>query len=69
MKPFIYGQRGGIYIINLQKTAKLFREALEFITTTVSRGGSVLFVGTKRQAKDPIAEEAARVGMPYVNNR
>jgi small subunit ribosomal protein S2 len=69
MKPYIYGQRDGIYIINLQRTARLFREAQEFIKQTVSRGGSVLFVGTKRQAREAIADEAARVGMPYVNNR
>jgi len=69
MRPYIYGQRDGIYIINLQRTAKLFREAQEFIKQTVAQGGSVLFVGTKRQAREAIAEESTRAGMPYVNNR
>jgi len=69
MKPYIYGQRDGIYIINLQKTIGLFRDALNQIQSTVSHGGNVLFVGTKRQAQSTIKEEAARAGMPYVNNR
>tara|TARA_B100000579_G_scaffold371280_1_gene333770 strand:+ start:229 stop:1119 length:891 start_codon:yes stop_codon:yes gene_type:complete len=69
MRPYIYGQRDGIYIINLQRTAKLFREAQEFIKQTVAQGGSVLFVGTKRQAREAVAEESTRAGMPYVNNR
>ena len=55
MRPYIYGQRDGIYIINLQRTAKLFREAQEFIKQTVAQGGSVLFVGTKRQAREAVA--------------
>jgi small subunit ribosomal protein S2 len=69
MKPYIYGQRDGIYIINLQKTIGLFRDALNQVQSTVSHGGTVLFVGTKRQAQATIKEEAARAGMPYVNNR
>jgi small subunit ribosomal protein S2 len=69
MKPFIFGQRNGIYIIDLGKTAKLFREAEEFVTRLASEGGTVLFVGTKRQAQDAIAEEAQRSGMFFVNQR
>ena len=69
MKPFIFGERNGIYIIDLGKTAKLFREAEEFITQLASSGGTVLFVGTKRQAQDAIAEEAQRAGMFFVNQR
>jgi len=69
MKEFIFGQRNGIYIIDLGKTAKLFREAEEFVTRLASEGGTVLFVGTKRQAQDAIAEEAQRSGMFFVNQR
>ena len=69
MKPYIYGQRDGIYIINLQRTVGMFRQSLDFARSTIARGGKVLFVGTKRQARDVIEEEAARAGMPYVNNR
>jgi len=69
MKTFIFGERNGIYIIDLGKTAKLFREAEEFITRVASDGGTVLFVGTKRQAQDAIAEEAQRSGMFFVNQR
>jgi small subunit ribosomal protein S2 len=69
MKQFIFGERNGIYIIDLGKTAKLFREAEEFITRISSDGGTVLFVGTKRQAQDAIAEEAQRAGMFFVNQR
>ena len=69
MKAFIFGERNGIYIIDLGKTAKLFREAEEFITRIASDGGTVLFVGTKRQAQDAIAEEAQRSGMFFVNQR
>jgi small subunit ribosomal protein S2 len=69
MKEFIFGQRNGIYIIDLGKTAKLFREAEEFVTRLASDGGTVLFVGTKRQAQDAIAEEAQRSGMFFVNQR
>lgn len=69
MKPYIYGERNGIHIIDLEKTAKLFKKAYYFIAETVARGGSILFLGTKRQAQDIIAEEASRVGMFYVNTR
>jgi small subunit ribosomal protein S2 len=69
MKPYIFGERNGIYILDLGRTAKLYREAAEFITTTAAQGGTVLFVGTKRQAQDPIAEEAQRCGMFFVNQR
>jgi small subunit ribosomal protein S2 len=69
MREFIFGQRNGIYIINLQKTLIKFREALEFVERTAGQGGTILFVGTKRQAQEPIAEEAARAGMPHVNQR
>jgi len=69
MKEYIFGQRNGIYIIDLGKTVKLFREALEFVTNLAAEGRTILFVGTKRQAKDVIAEEALRCGMYYVNER
>ena len=69
MKEYIFGERNGIYIINLGKTVKLFREAEEFVTNLASVGRTILFVGTKRQAKDVIAEEALRCGMFYVNER
>jgi small subunit ribosomal protein S2 len=71
MKEYIFGERNGIYIIDLQKTQKLFREAIQFVTNTVSEspGKMVLFVGTKRQAQDAIKEEAERAGQFYVNQR
>lgn len=69
MKPYIFGARNGIYIIDLQKTVKLFRTAYEFVVEAAANGGSVLFVGTKKQAQDAIAEEAGRCKMPYVNHR
>src|SRR5579872_3351092 len=69
MKPFIFGERNGIYIIDLGRTAKLYKEAADFITDVVARGGTLLFVGTKRQAQDAIAEEAQRCGMFFVNQR
>ena len=69
MKRFIFTERGGIYIIDLQQTSELLEEAYDFARNIASRGGSILFVGTKKQAQDSISEEAARVGMPYVNNR
>ncbi len=69
MKPFIYGPRNGIYIINLDITKKLFEKACEFISEEVKRGGTILFVGTKRQAQDIIKEEAKRCGMFYVDHR
>jgi len=69
MRRFIFTERGGIYIIDLQQTAQLVEEAYEFVKGVAARGGSVLFVGTKKQAQDAVSEEAARVGMPYVNHR
>jgi small subunit ribosomal protein S2 len=69
MKPYIFGARNGIYIIDLQKTVKLFRVAYEFVVETVAQGGKLLFVGTKKQAQDSIVEEANRCEMPYVNSR
>ncbi len=69
MKPFIYGARNGIHIIDLQKTVGLCREACEFISRIVSEGGNLLFVGTKRQAQSIIEEEAKRAQMFYVNQR
>jgi small subunit ribosomal protein S2 len=69
MKPYIFGARNSIYIIDLQKTARLFRQAYDRVVEAVGRGGDVLFVGTKRQAAEIICEEANRCGMFYVNNR
>ncbi len=69
MKPYIFGARNGIYIIDLQNTVKLLKDAYSFIVRTVSEGGTVLFVGTKRQAQDTIEEESERCGMYHVNNR
>ena len=69
MKEFIFGERNGIYIIDLGKTVKLFREAEGFVTKLASEGSTILFVGTKRQAQDVIAEEAQRCQMFYVNER
>jgi small subunit ribosomal protein S2 len=69
MKEFIFGERNGIYIIDLGKTVKLFREAEGFVTKLASEGNTILFVGTKRQAQDVIAEEAQRCSMFYVNER
>ncbi len=69
MKEFIFGERNGIYIIDLQKTLKMFKEASKFIADLSSAGKTVLFVGTKRQAQDAIAEEATRAGSFYVNQR
>src|SRR4051795_1842234 len=69
MKKYIFGERNGIYIIDLAKTAKLFRDAEEFVHTLAADGRTVLFVGTKRQAQDAIAEEAHRSGMFFVNQR
>ncbi len=69
MKPFIFGERNGIHIIDLQQTVKLFDVAYDFIVDTVANGGKVLFVGTKRQAQDTIKEEAERCQMYYVNHR
>ncbi|MDR1308638.1 MAG: 30S ribosomal protein S2 [Deltaproteobacteria bacterium] len=69
MKPYIFGARNGIYIIDLQKTVQLFKTAYNFVVDTVSQGRSVLFVGTKKQAADAIQEEAGRAGMFYINSR
>jgi small subunit ribosomal protein S2 len=69
MKQYIFGERNGIYILDLGKTVKLFREAEEFVTALATTGRTVLFVGTKRQAKDVVAEEALRCGMYFVNER
>jgi len=69
MKEYVFGERNGIYIIDLQKTLKMFKEASRFVTEQVAEGKLVLFVGTKRQAQDAIAEEATRSGMFYVNSR
>lgn len=69
MKRFIFTDRNGIYIIDLQQTLTFIDKAYEFVKETVAHGGSVMFVGTKKQAQESIAEEAARVGMPYVNQR
>jgi len=69
MKKFIFIERNGIYIIDLQKTVKLFRDALVFVERLSAEGGNVLFVGTKRQAQETVAEEAARCGMSFVNQR
>jgi small subunit ribosomal protein S2 len=69
MKEYIFGERNGIYIIDLQKTLKMFKEVAWFVTDQAAEGKLVLFVGTKRQAQDAIAEEANRCGMFYVNQR
>ena len=69
MKEYIFGERNGIYIIDLQKTLKMFKEASKFVQDLANDGRIVLFVGTKRQAQDAIAEEATRAGMPYINQR
>lgn len=69
MKPYIFGARNGIYIIDLQKTVRYFRTACQFIQDTVAAGDKVLFVGTKKQAQDTIKEESLRSGQYFVNNR
>jgi small subunit ribosomal protein S2 len=69
MKRFIFTERGGIYIIDLQQTQGLLQDAHDFARAIAERGGSVLFVGTKKQAQDAVRDEARRVGMPYVNHR
>lgn len=69
MRPFIFGARKGIHIIDLQQTVKLYRKAHDFIADTVANGGKVIFVGTKRQAQDVVKAEAERCGMFYVTNR
>jgi small subunit ribosomal protein S2 len=69
MKRFIMTERNGIYIIDLQQSVTYINSAYEFVKETVAHGGTILFVGTKKQAQEPIAEQATRVGMPYVNHR
>ena len=69
MRRYIFGERGGIYIIDLQKTQELLEEAHAFGRNLAERGGTMLFVGTKKQAQDAVAQHAGRVGMPYVNTR
>ena len=69
MKEYIFGERNGIYIVDLQKTLKLFKDAMRFLGEMAAQGKTVLFVGTKRQAQDAIAEEAKRCGMYFVNQR
>ena len=69
MKPYIFTERNGIHIIDLQQTSKLLNQAYNVIRDAVANGGTILFVGTKRQAQETIADEAARCGMPYVTER
>jgi small subunit ribosomal protein S2 len=69
MKPYIFGARNGIYIIDLQRTVRLFNTAYQFVVDTVAAGESVLFVGTKQQARDTIQEETDRCGMYFINQR
>ncbi|MDQ1703662.1 MAG: small subunit ribosomal protein, partial [Frankiaceae bacterium] len=69
MKRFIFTERNGIYIIDLQQSLSYIDNAYDFVKETVAHGGSIMFVGTKKQAQDAIAEQATRVGMPYVNQR
>jgi small subunit ribosomal protein S2 len=69
MRPFIFAERNGIHIIDLAQTVKRLDVALDAVRDTVARGEYVLFVGTKKQAQEPVAQEATRAGMPYVNKR
>jgi small subunit ribosomal protein S2 len=69
MRPFIFTQRNGIHIIDLQQTVRRLDEASEWVSDTVAKGGTILFVGTKKQAQETIQSEAARCNMPYVNSR
>ncbi len=69
MKPYIFTERNGIYILDLQRTMRELDHSYKFVRSTASRGGKVLFVGTKKQAQEPIMAEAERAGMPYVTNR
>ncbi|MCA1900193.1 MAG: 30S ribosomal protein S2, partial [Chloroflexi bacterium] len=69
MKPYIFTERNGIHIIDLQQTVKLLNQGYNVARDTVAAGGTVLFVGTKRQAQETVAEEAIRCGMPYVTER
>ena len=68
-RPFIFAERNGIHIIDLAQTAQRLDTALDFVRETVARGELVLFIGTKKQAQEPVAAEATRAGMPYVNKR
>ena len=69
LKPYIFGARNGIYIIDLQQTVGLFQKAYQFVAETVAEGGEILFVGTKKQSQESIREESEKCGMPYVNQR
>ncbi len=69
MKPYIFGDRNGVHIIDLSQSVPLFARALDFVQQTVARGGKVLFVGTKRQAQDPVAQSAQACGQHFVNHR
>jgi small subunit ribosomal protein S2 len=69
MAPYIFGERGKIHIVNLESTLPLFNEAMNYISSLVANGGTILFVGTKRSAQQAICEEATRCGMPYVDHR
>ena len=69
MAAYIFGHRNKIHIINLEKTMPLFKEAMNYMGTLTANGGKILFVGTKRAARDTVKEEAERCGMPYVNHR
>ena len=69
MKEYIFGERNGIYIVDLQKTLKLFKDAMRYVGEMAAQGKTVLFVGTKRQAQEAVAEEAGRAGQYYVNQR
>ena len=69
MAPFIFGDRNKIHIVNLEKTLPMYNDAMNFVSKLASKKGNILFVGTKRQARDIISEEADRCGMPYVNHR
>src|ERR1700710_995152 len=69
MKPYLFGDRNGVHIIDLSQTVPLFARALDFVRQSVAQGGKVLFVGTKRQAQEPMAEAARRSGQYYVNHR
>ena len=69
MRPFIFGQRNKIHIVNLERTLPLFNDAMNYVGKLSSKGGKILFVGTKRSARDVVRQEADRCGMPYVNHR
>ena len=69
MRRFIFGERGGIYIIDLQQSIVMLQDAYDYVRNIAERNGTVLFVGTKKQAQDAVEEQARRVGQPYVNHR